>query len=55
MENAVFKWTLLPPGVIVDGQSILKAEYQVPITSRIRWQGHSGAERSRILKEVFTP
>lgn len=55
MQSAVFKWTLLPPGLIVDGQSILKADYQVPITSRVPWQGHTPDEKNQILNEGTRP
>ncbi len=50
MSSARFKWTLLPPGVIVDGQSIMKADYQIPITARVKWQGHSRAQIESILQ-----
>ena len=53
MSKAVFKWTLLPPGVIVDSQSIMKADYQIPITARVNWRGHSKEQIDSILNEVI--
>ncbi len=52
MSKAVFKWTLLPPGIIVDSQSIMKADYQIPITARVNWRGHSREQIAAILNEV---
>lgn len=33
MASALYKWSILPPSVIVEGRSINKADYRQPITS----------------------
>lgn len=52
MSKALYKWSILPPSVIVESKSINKADYIQPITSaRINYKGHSKAEiRSVLLK-----
>lgn len=40
MSTALFKWSILPPSVIVDSRSINKYDYKQPITSsRINYKG----------------
>lgn len=40
MSGALFKWSILPPSVIVEGRSINKSDYRQPITScRIDYKG----------------
>jgi NAD+ synthetase len=51
-SNAVFKWGLLPPGVIVDAKSISKADYQHPITTRAQWQPRTREQIEQTLAEV---
>lgn len=41
MSSALFKWSILPPSVIVEGRSINKSDYRQPITSgRIDYKGN---------------
>lgn len=45
MSTALYKWSILPPSVIVDSRSINKYDYKQPITSaRINYKGSSQAE-----------
>lgn len=40
MSTALFKWSILPPSVIVEGRSINKSDYRQPITSgKIDYKG----------------
>lgn len=40
MSFALYKWSILPPSVLVDSRSINKADYRQPIVSlRINWRG----------------
>ena len=40
MSTALYKWSILPPSVIVDSKSINKYDYRQPITSsRINYKG----------------
>lgn len=42
MSTALYKWSILPPSVIVEGRSINKGDYRQPITSgRIDYKGQS--------------
>jgi NAD+ synthase (glutamine-hydrolysing) len=52
MAAAVFKWTLLPPGPIVDSRGINKIDYQQPITAKVRYQGHTPEEIKKVLDDV---
>ena len=53
MSTALFKWSILPPSVIVEGSSINKAEYKQPITSgRIDYKGITRKEIAKKLKTV---
>lgn len=55
MSAAVFKWWLLPPGPILDGNgTIMKSDYRQPITAQIKWDGHSDEERKAILNAQIT-
>ncbi len=46
MSTALYKWSILPPSVIVEGRSINKNDYKQPITSgKIDYKG-------QILKEI---
>ncbi len=50
MSKALYKWSILPPSVIVESRSINKADYNQPITScRINYKGHSVARIRQIL------
>ena len=52
MSTALYKWSILPPSVIVEGRSINKSDYRQPITSsRINYKGHSVEEIEKILKK----
>lgn len=37
VQTALFKWSLMPPSPIVDARSINKAEYNQPITSKLKF------------------
>lgn len=40
MSTALYKWSILPPSVIVDSRSINKYDYKQPITSsHINYKG----------------
>lgn len=53
MSKALYKWSILPPSVIVESRSINKADYNQPITSgRINYKGHSKAEIRSILTNI---
>ena len=40
MSTALYKWSILPPSVIVEARSINKNDYRQPITSgRINYKG----------------
>ena len=52
MSTALYKWSILPPSVIVDSRSINKYEYKQPITSsRIDYKGLTEKD---IQTRVFT-
>lgn len=51
MSTALYKWSILPPSVIVEGRSINKSDYRQPITSgKIDYQGQEISEISQKLK-----
>jgi NAD+ synthetase len=50
MQAAQFKWTLLPPGVIVDSGSILKPDYQFVITGRVPGAAPTPEEMQKTLR-----
>ncbi len=50
MSTALYKWSILPPSVIVDARSINKNDYRHPITSsRINYKGQAPAEIENII------
>lgn len=50
MSTALYKWSILPPSVIVDSKSINKYDYKQPITSsRIDYKGTDVKEIREIL------
>lgn len=53
MSTALYKWSILPPSVIVEGRSINKNDYRQPITSgKIDYKGQSEAEIAVKLHKV---
>ena len=51
MSTALYKWSILPPSVIVDSRSINKYDYKQPITSsRINYKG---LDESEIEKKIL--
>lgn len=53
MSGALYKWSILPPSVIVEGRSINKNDYRQPITSgKIDYKGQSAEEIARKLKNI---
>ena len=54
MSNALYKWSIMPPSIIVDSRSINKHDYKQPITSsKINYKGISEKEISEKLKEFL--
>ena len=54
MARALYKWSILPPSVIVEGRSINKSDYRQPITScRIDYKEHDEVFVRDKLKEVL--
>lgn len=52
MSTALYKWSILPPSVIVDSRSINKYDYKQPITSsRINYKGATSEE---IIDKIHT-
>ena len=50
MSTALYKWSILPPSVIVEARSINKSDYRQPITSgRINYKGIPDEDISSIL------
>ena len=50
MSTGIYKWTIMPPSVMVDAHSINKNEYRQAITSsRIDFKGVSESEIAKIL------
>lgn len=53
MAGALYKWTILPPSVIVEGRSINKSDYRQPITSgKIDYKGQGVNEIAEKLKNI---
>lgn len=53
MSTALYKWSILPPSVIVEGRSINKSDYRQPITScKIDYKGQSEEEIAKKLKNI---
>lgn len=51
MSSALYKWSILPPSVIVEGRSINKGDYRQPITSgKIDYKGQS----TEVISEKLT-
>ena len=54
MSAALYKWSILPPSVIVDSRSINKYDYKQPITSsRINYKGLAEEDIEKIISETF--
>ena len=54
MSTALYKWSILPPSVIVDSRSINKFDYKQPITSsRINYKGCDAAEIEQKIHSLF--
>lgn len=52
MSTALYKWSILPPSVIVDSRSINKYDYKQPITSSgINYKGLSEREISQKIED----
>lgn len=52
MSTALYKWSILPPSVIVEARSINKYDYRQPITSsRINYKGVDEAHIHDVLEE----
>lgn len=53
MSTALYKWSILPPSVIVEARSINKSDYRQPITSgRINYKSVSKDEITDIIKRA---
>ncbi len=53
MSKALYKWSILPPSVIVEPRSIIKADYKQPITScSIDYKGQSSELIAKKLSEI---
>lgn len=53
MSKALYKWSILPPSVIVESKSINKSDYVQPVTSgRINYKGHSKMEIKNLIKST---
>lgn len=53
MSGALYKWSILPPSVIVEGRSINKADYRQPITSnKIDYKGQGVNEIAEKLNKI---
>ncbi len=55
MSTALYKWSILPPSVIVDSRSINKCDYHQPITSsHINYKGLSEEEIALKIKNYLS-
>ena len=53
MSGALYKWSILPPSVIVEGRSINKNDYKQPITSgKIDYKGQEASKIAEKLREI---
>lgn len=53
MSTSLYKWSILPPSVIVESRSILKQDYKQPITSsHINYKGTTEEEIKEILTNI---
>ena len=54
MSTALYKWSILPPSVIVDSRSINKYDYKQPITSsRINYKGSTKEEITNKIRALL--
>lgn len=54
MSTALYKWSILPPSVIVDSRSIIKYDYKQPITSsRINYKGSDTKDIKTKIDELL--
>lgn len=54
MSTALYKWSILPPSVIVEGRSINKGDYRQPITSgSIDYKGQEISEIAQKLRNIL--
>lgn len=54
MASALYKWSILPPSVIVEGRSINKSDYRQPITSgKIDYKGQEVNEIASKLEKII--
>lgn len=54
MSTALYKWSILPPSVIVDSKSINKYDYRQPITSsRINYKGLTPEEIYQKVEKLY--
>lgn len=54
MSIALYKWSILPPSVIVEGRSINKGDYRQPITSgKIDYKGQEVNEIAAKLQKII--
>lgn len=55
MAGALYKWSILPPSVIVEGRSINKGDYRQPITScKIDYKGKNTNEIAEKLRKAIS-
>ncbi len=55
MSTSLYKWSILPPSVIVDSRSINKNDYRQPITSsHINYKGLSQEEIEKRINDTIT-
>lgn len=53
MSKALYKWSIMPPSVIINKHSINRTEYVQPITScKINYKGHSMSVIRQILSQA---
>jgi NAD+ synthase (glutamine-hydrolysing) len=54
MAGALYKWSIIPPSVIVEGRSINKNDYKQPITSgKIDYKGQAVEKIAEKLRKVY--
>ena len=52
MKNAVYKWTIMPPAVILDTKTINSYLFKYPISSNINFQPNNKEEIFKNLTET---
>ena len=53
MSTSLYKWSILPPSVIVESRSIIKQDYKQPITSsHINYKGTTEEKIKEILENI---